>query len=87
MFGKVTHIKKHSGGEQPKKGDGTGFGFIEELTTKTGYFFHKNRVQGDFDALEVGSHVEFNAEPSDRGPRACDVRLFGLDPKQKFKDQ
>lgn len=76
MTGKITCIKRHTGTEQPKKGDGTGYGFIEESTTKTPYFFHKNRVQGDFTLLREGQQVEFDTEPSERGPRACNVRAL-----------
>lgn len=74
MTGKITCIKRNAGNAAPKKGDGTGFGFIEEATTKTAYFFHKNKVNGDFDKLEEGQLVEFENAPSDRGPRACNVR-------------
>lgn len=76
MTGKITCLKRAVPGETPKKGSGTGFGFIEESSTHIAYFFHKNRVAGNFDSLTEGQTVEFDNEPSERGPRACNVRAL-----------
>ena len=50
-----------------------GFGFI---TTEDGkeVFFHRSALaEGDFDALEEGTSVEFNMETGPKGPRAANV--------------
>jgi len=51
-----------------------GFGF---LAAEDGveYFFHRSSVEGGaFESLTRGSQVEFEIEPSTRGPRAGRVR-------------
>jgi len=51
-----------------------GFGF---LAAEDGveYFFHRSSVEGGaFEQLTRGSQVEFEIEPSTRGPRAGRVR-------------
>jgi CspA family cold shock protein len=49
-----------------------GFGFI---TAEDGndYFFHRSGSV-DFDRLDTGVKVSFVTEPSDKGPRATNVR-------------
>jgi CspA family cold shock protein len=50
-----------------------GFGFI---TGDDGvdYFFHQSGVDGDFNQLRGGEKVDFEIEPSPKGPRATRVR-------------
>jgi CspA family cold shock protein len=52
-----------------------GFGFITAEDGKE-YFFHRSAVEQslDFDRLEGGEKVQFEVEPSPRGPRAAHVR-------------
>lgn len=51
-----------------------GFGFIRG-ENGTEYFFHRSAVEGvAFEQLREGQPVEFEVEPSQRGPRARDVR-------------
>ncbi|HET7646226.1 MAG TPA: cold shock domain-containing protein [Candidatus Limnocylindria bacterium] len=52
-----------------------GFGFITAEDGKD-YFFHRDGVSAtvDFDRLVGGERVEFDIEPSARGPRATNVR-------------
>jgi len=51
-----------------------GFGFI---TAEDGrdYFFHRSQVESDFDHLLGGEKVNFEVEPSPKGPRAKSVRV------------
>jgi len=51
-----------------------GFGFI---TAEDGrdYFFHRSGVDSDFDRLVGGEKVQFEVEPSPKGPRAKNVRV------------
>ncbi len=51
-----------------------GFGFI---TAEDGrdYFFHRSEVESDFDRLVGGEKVNFEVEPSPKGPRAKSVRV------------
>ncbi len=51
-----------------------GFGF---LASEDGveYFFHRSSVEGtSFEQLTRGAQVEFESEPSPKGPRAGRVR-------------
>lgn len=49
-----------------------GFGFIN--ANGVDYFMHCTAVKNrPFVDLVVGEQVEFDIEPSDRGPRACNV--------------
>ncbi len=52
-----------------------GFGFITAEDGKE-YFFHRSAVEQslDFDRLAGGEKVQFEVEPSPRGPRAAHVR-------------
>jgi CspA family cold shock protein len=52
-----------------------GFGFITAEDTKE-YFFHRDGLDPslDFDRLIGGERVEFDIEPSQKGPRATRVR-------------
>ncbi len=52
-----------------------GFGFITAEDGKD-YFFHRDGLASslDFDRLAAGERVEFDVQPSQRGPRAVNVR-------------
>lgn len=52
-----------------------GFGFITAEDAKE-YFFHRDSLDPslDFDRLIGGERVEFDIEPSQKGPRATRVR-------------
>jgi CspA family cold shock protein len=52
-----------------------GFGFITAEDAKD-YFFHRDGVDPslNFDRLIGGERVEFDVEPSPKGPRATRVR-------------
>lgn len=50
-----------------------GFGFIRD-TAGQEWFFHRSAVQGSFDQLTEGQRVNFDEEPSAKGPRATNVR-------------
>ncbi len=52
-----------------------GFGFITAEDAKD-YFFHRDGVDAslNFDRLIGGERVEFDIEPSQKGPRATKVR-------------
>ena len=52
-----------------------GFGFISAEDAKE-YFFHRDGVDPslNFDRLIGGERVEFDIEPSQKGPRATRVR-------------
>lgn len=52
-----------------------GFGFIAAEDAKE-YFFHRDSLDAsiDFDRLSAGERVEFEIEPSPKGPRATQVR-------------
>lgn len=54
-----------------------GFGFISEDFERHEYFFHASGLVGgqEFEDLAQGDRVEFEIEPSDRGPRATAVRV------------
>ena len=41
------------------------------------WFFHRSSVQGSFDQLNEGQRVNFDEEPSAKGPRAGNVRGEG----------
>lgn len=55
-----------------------GFGFIRpESHGEPDRFFHRSAMNGFvFEHLHEGARVEFDDEPSERGPRACDVRVL-----------
>lgn len=52
-----------------------GFGFISAEDGKE-YFFHRSSLEAslDFDRLVGGERVEFEVEPSPKGPRAVKVQ-------------
>jgi CspA family cold shock protein len=50
-----------------------GFGFIAADDGKE-YFFHRSAIP-EFDSLRGGERVEFDTEPSPKGPRAARVRV------------
>jgi CspA family cold shock protein len=55
--------------------DQKGFGFITPDDGSKDLFVHQNSVDGDaFSVLREGAKVEFEAESSDKGPRAANVR-------------
>lgn len=58
-----------------------GFGFIRSRSHREDVFVHRSAVVGDA-PLRVGQRVTFDAEPSDRGPRATRVEpgRMGLSP-------
>jgi len=52
-----------------------GFGFISAEDGRE-IFFHRSALEGtDFDTLEEGNSVEFNAERGPKGPRAVNVKM------------
>jgi cold shock protein len=53
-----------------------GFGFIRDDGGQE-WFFHRSSVQGSFDQLNEGQRVQFEEEPSAKGPRAGNVRSEG----------
>jgi CspA family cold shock protein len=53
-----------------------GFGFIRDDGGQE-WFFHRSSVQGSFDQLNEGQRVNFEEEPSAKGPRAGNVRSDG----------
>jgi CspA family cold shock protein len=53
-----------------------GFGFIRDDGGQE-WFFHRSSVQGSFDQLNEGQRVNFDEEPSAKGPRAGNVRGEG----------
>ena len=54
----------------------SGYGFIKADGVGGDRFFHSSSLDGGlaFHHLYVGQRVEFEDEPSERGPRACNVR-------------
>ncbi len=50
-----------------------GFGFIKDEGGQE-YFFHRDAVEGDFEQLNEGQRVSFDEEPSQKGPRAGNIR-------------
>jgi len=62
------------------KNEEKGFGFItpegKEDSRDNNIFFHTSSVEGiSFEELQKGSMVEFDEEPSEKGPRAVHVKL------------
>jgi cold shock CspA family protein len=52
-----------------------GFGFIR-TPDRTDYFFHYSALENSsLDELQEGETVSFEIAASDRGPRACAVRV------------
>jgi CspA family cold shock protein len=53
-----------------------GFGFIEPDGGGDQIFFHRSAIKNaDFDAVNAGDTVTYDAENSDKGPRAENVNL------------
>ena len=50
-----------------------GFGFIRDDGGQE-WFFHRSSVSGSFDQLNEGQRVSFDEEPSQKGPRAGNIR-------------
>jgi len=50
-----------------------GFGFIRDEGGQE-WFFHRSSVSGNFDQLNEGQRVSFDEEPSQKGPRAGNIR-------------
>lgn len=51
-----------------------GFGFIRDEGGQE-WFFHRSSVEaGSFDSLNEGQRVSFDEEPSQKGPRAGNIR-------------
>jgi CspA family cold shock protein len=53
-----------------------GFGFIRDDAGQE-WFFHRSSVEGSFEQLTEGQRVNFDEEPSAKGPRAGNVRGEG----------
>ena len=54
-----------------------GFGFIRDDGGQE-WFFHRTAVEaGSFDELNEGQRVSFEEEPSQKGPRAANIRMEG----------
>jgi CspA family cold shock protein len=52
-----------------------GFGFIERDDGESDVFVHYSAIAGDgFRNLDEGDKVEFEIQPSDRGPRAANLK-------------
>lgn len=50
-----------------------GFGFIRVDGSKLEYFFHRSECN-DYDSLREGQAVDFDEQPSPKGPRAGAVK-------------
>jgi CspA family cold shock protein len=58
--------------------DDTGFGFVTPDEVGKDLFFHHSGIAGDgFKSLSDGAKVEYEAEATDRGPQAVNVRPLG----------
>lgn len=53
-----------------------GFGFIKDDGGQE-WFFHRSSVAVNFDDLTEGQRVSFDEEPSQKGPRAGNIRAEG----------
>jgi CspA family cold shock protein len=55
--------------------DEKGFGFITPDDGSQDVFVHHSAIDGDgYRSLDEGSKVSYEAEPSDKGPRASSVQ-------------
>jgi cold shock protein len=58
--------------------DDKGFGFVTPDEAGKDLFVHHSGIAGDgFKSLAEGTKVEFDAEATDRGPQAVNVRPVG----------
>ena len=56
--------------------DEKGFGFITPEDGSKDLFVHQSAIAGDgYRSLEEGAKVSYEAEPSDKGPRAANVQV------------
>ena len=53
-----------------------GFGFITAEDGKEVFFHSSGLGEGNFDALEEGTSVEFDIEEGPKGPRAVNIRII-----------
>lgn len=53
------------------------YGRIETSDGRLVYFHRNSVVDGDFDALKVGTEVRFSEEEGERGPQASTVHVIG----------
>lgn len=54
-----------------------GYGFLRSPVDGEEYFFHRNAVlHGDFDRLQPGTEVRFEAEMDEQAPRATTVQII-----------
>jgi len=54
-----------------------GYGFIRPESREPDLFFHRSALRGFlFEELREGFRVTYEDEPSERGPRATDVRVL-----------
>jgi CspA family cold shock protein len=55
--------------------DDKGFGFVSPDETGADLFVHHTGIAGDgFKSLAEGAKVEYDTQPSDKGPKAVNVR-------------
>jgi cold shock protein len=56
-----------------------GFGFIRTQNGEEVFFHRSSLEQGNFDNLQEGHEVEFDVERGDKGSRAANVRVTGME--------
>jgi CspA family cold shock protein len=55
--------------------DAKGFGFVTPDDGSKDVFVHFSAIQGDgFKSLAEGDRIEFDVQPSDKGPKAANVK-------------
>ena len=55
--------------------DAKGFGFVTPDDGSKDVFVHFSAIQGEgFKSLAEGDRIEFDVQPSDKGPKAANVR-------------
>jgi CspA family cold shock protein len=55
--------------------DAKGFGFVTPDDGSKDVFVHFSSIQGEgFKSLAEGDRIEFDVQPSDKGPKAANVR-------------
>ena len=55
--------------------DEKGFGFITPEDGSSDLFVHQSAINGGFHSLSEGAKVTYEAEASDKGPRAVSVQV------------